>query len=195
MNRSGIGGAVDRAASGPSWNAVPSSPSTMRLPARSRRQPPHAASGATRNGRAGDCGGLEQAHALSGLMKDGATALEGETIPPERIVSPEEPDEAENAFAQAMTSSGMSLPPALGRYNWRQRAPQPWRELVAGVRDRLHPGKLSLSTAERHRSCDNTLNRDLPVSHHAPVSITPKRRKSHNDRGSSFGRPDWTASS
>ena len=28
-------------------------------------------------------------------MKDGATALEGEKIPPERIASPKEPDEVE----------------------------------------------------------------------------------------------------
>jgi hypothetical protein len=43
------------------------------------------ASGAMRNGRVGDRDGLEQAHALSGLPKDGATALEGEKILPERI--------------------------------------------------------------------------------------------------------------
>jgi hypothetical protein len=28
-------------------------------------------------------------------------------------------------------------------------------ELVAGIRDRLHPGRLSLSLTEHHCSCDN----------------------------------------
>src|SRR3954467_11553716 len=91
-------------------------------------------------------------------------------------------------------SSGPALPsaPSLIRLDFVDVSSviRDGRRAVVGIGKATGEGRATRAAEARegHPSTD-------PLAHHPPTSAALKQRKSHDDRDSFFGYPDWTASS